>query len=66
MSGWNEDRVQAHLEHMADISRFLERVAIAQEARAEAVKIGGPFSVIGQALRNLTDAVNRNTTMGGR
>jgi hypothetical protein len=61
----NEDKALAIIEHLADISRFLERIAKAQEAQAEAVKIGGPFSVIGQGLRNLADAVNRNTTLGG-
>jgi len=66
MDGWNEDRVTALLEHMADISRALDRIAVAEERVADSHKIGGAFDRLAVAMNHVADAVNRNTTMGGR
>jgi hypothetical protein len=60
----------AALEHLADISRAVNRIAAAREKEvallAEALKIGGVLERAGTGLWRLTDAVNRNTNLGGR
>ena len=56
----------ALFERLDDMTRALDRIAAAQEKQVESLKIGGTLDVLARNLRHLADAVNRNTTLGGR